>query len=170
MDSLATPPEGGGSSNARWPRAHTRMLVVFLGVFLLLLVVFREVLFPFLMAIYLAYLVEPVIGWATKGKFLGKRWGRAPVLVSLYLLVIGVMFLMVSCGVQKLADNVSRAATDLKRELDKSAPAAKLELSEPAPKDIRIPAGTVLETLSGERWKTLFPAQINEGVSDARVL
>jgi predicted PurR-regulated permease PerM len=166
----APAPPAGGGAGALWPRAHTRALVVFLAVFLLLIVVFRHVLFPFLMAIYLAYLVEPVIGWATRGKTLGLRWKRAPVLIVMYVIVIGAMFMMVSCGVEKLSVSARRAASDLKVELDKSAPAAKVRLSKPVGKDVWVPAGTTLADAQGRRWKTLFPAQVSEGLTEVRVL
>ena len=77
-----------------------RVLWGFLAAFLLLLIVFREVLFPFLMAMFTAYLVEPVINWVSRGKRLGLRWGRGPTLVLMYAIVLVGGFLLVSCGVQ----------------------------------------------------------------------
>lgn len=153
-----------------WPRSHKRTLFAFLAAFLLLIVVFRSVLFPFLMAMYLAYLIEPVMDWATRGRFLGLKWGRAPILILLYSVVLGGAFVLVSCGVRTVVENVQHAASDLSRELRKTAPAARLHLSKPAPDKVWVPDGLVLAAPDGSRWKTMFADQVGEGLTDVRVL
>lgn len=145
-------------------------MLAFLLAFVTLLIVFRSVLFPFLMAVYVAYLVEPVINWATRGKLFGLKWGRGPVLVSLYAVVIGLTVMGVSCGVQKLSDTAKGAAQQLKAELDKSAPAARLRIHPKQHARIWIPEGLELETADGRRFRTMFPEQIGEDLPDARVL
>ena len=89
----------GPASPAGWPLRHVLTLFGFLALFLSLIIAFREVLFPFLMAIFLAYLVEPVVAWVARGKRLGLRWGRGPTLVLMYVIVLVGAFLVVSCGV-----------------------------------------------------------------------
>jgi len=153
-----------------WPRAHARTLLAFLLVFALLLFAFRAVLFPFLMAIYVAYLVEPVLEWATRGKLLGLKWSRGPVLVSMYAVVLGLSVLGVSCGVQKLSNTVATAASDLKEQLDQTAPAARLRIQPKQHPKVWVPAGLELETADGRRFTTMFPEQVGEDAPDARVL
>ena len=74
-----TEEETQGDAESELPRGRrprVRILLAFLGVFVALLVVFREVLFPFLMAIYIAYLVEPVVARAVRSRLLASS-GRA---------------------------------------------------------------------------------------------
>lgn len=170
MSSSPAAPASDAPPPARWPRAHVRALLAFLLVFVVLLVAFRSVLFPFLMAIYVAYLVEPVIEWATRGKLFGLKWGRGPVLVSLYAVVIGLCVMGVSCGVQRLSDTAKGAAQQLKAELDKSAPAARLRIHPKQHPKIWVPEGLELEAPDGRRYRTMFPEQVGEDLPDARVL
>ncbi|MCC7140222.1 MAG: AI-2E family transporter [Planctomycetes bacterium] len=169
MSNPASPPPAADPS-APWPRSHRRALFAFLAAFLLLIVVFRSVLFPFLMAMYLAYLVEPVIDWGTRGRFLGLKWGRGPILILLYGVVITGTVLLVSCGVRTVVQNVQHAAGDLAHELRKTAPAARLRLAKPARESVWVPGGLVVATPDGTRFRTLFADQIDEGMTDVRVL
>src|SRR5262245_36376338 len=144
-----------GQESPNWPKAHTRTLLAFLLLFVLLLFAFRAVLFPFLMAMYIAYLVEPVIGWATRGKTFGLKWKRAPTLIVLYLLVIGAGVLVAYLGAQTLNENVQTAAANFKAELEKSTPAARLTLSGPSSSGIWIEAGTKLVAAADRtEWRT----------------
>src|SRR5262245_6281026 len=83
-------------------RTRTILLLSFLGAFLALLLVFRAVLFPFLMAIFLAYLIEPVVGWASRRRRLGLQWRRGPVVLLMYGIVLTGMFLVASCTVRRV--------------------------------------------------------------------
>src|SRR5262245_30369706 len=78
----------------RWPRSHTITLFAFLGLCALLIVLFRDVLFPFLMAFYVAYLIEPVIAFATRDKTFGVKWGRGPTILLLYTVVLAGAFFL----------------------------------------------------------------------------
>src|SRR5262245_55830378 len=91
-DGAAGPGAAAAPPAGRWPRSHTITLFAFLGLFVLLIVVFREVLFPFLMAFYVAYLIEPVIAFATREKTFGVRWGRGPTIILLYSAVLAAAF------------------------------------------------------------------------------
>ena len=81
---------------ARLPRASS----------LVLLIVFRSVLFPFLMAIYIAYLVEPVVRAATRSRLLGIKWTRGPTIVVIYVLVLGGLAVLGWMGITKLATTI----------------------------------------------------------------
>jgi len=157
---------------APWTRSQVLVLFGFLAVFLALLITFRTVLFPFLMAIFLAYLFEPVVGWASRRKRFGLKWGRAPVLILMYTVVLTGTILLVACGVNRLSVSASQALSDLKTELDKTQPAARLFLQDGAPEPIWVPSGTVLATASApvQVFKTSFPAQIEKGLKETRVL
>lgn len=179
MSEPVDPPKGPASSpaaapRASWPPSHTRLLFGFLGAFLLLLIVFREVLFPFLMAMFTAYLVEPVVSWVARGKRLGLHWGRGPTLVLMYAVVLVGGFLLVSCGVQKLGTTVQRTMAQLKTEVEVTNAAAEFVLVRPAPSKVYVPAGVelVLERPGSApaRYRTAFGAQIDEGLTSARVL
>lgn len=165
---FAPPPE------KTWTRAKMRVLWGFLATFLVLLIVFRQVLFPFLMAMFTAYLVEPVISWVSRGKRLGLRWGRGPTLVLMYVIVLVGGFLLVSCGVQKIGTAVQRTIVKLKSELEVTNAAVEFDVTKPAPSNVYIPAGTelALDRAVGPsaRFKTAFGAQIDEGLTSIRVL
>ncbi len=158
-----------------WRRSFMITLWGFLAAFVLLLFAFRAVLFPFLMAMFAAYLVEPVVSWVAQGKRLGLRWGRGPTLVLMYAIVLVGAFLMVSCGVQKLGTSVQREIAKLKTEFAVTNAAAEFKLSEAARSKVSIPSGTelVLDNRPGaapRRYRTAFDAQIDEGLDSARVL
>lgn len=159
---------------AQWRRSFVITLWGFLALFLVLLYAFREVLFPFLMAMFAAYLVEPVVSWVARGKRLGLKWGRGPTLILMYAVVLVGAFLMVSCGVQKLGTTVQREIAKLKTEFDTTNAAAEFRLAEPARSKISIPADTELSLdrtgSPSRRYRTAFDAQIDEGLSTARVL
>ena len=87
-------------------RPNLTILLSFVGAFLALLIVFRTVLFPFLMAIFLAYLVEPIVAWGTRSRLFGIKWTRAPVLVSVYVIVVGGAVFGAAKGLTALAGMV----------------------------------------------------------------
>lgn len=165
----ATPPPPAGPRMS----GRTVTLIVFLCIFVGLIVVFRSVLFPFLMAIFLAYLLEPAVAWVSRGRRFGIQVGRGPVLLLMYAVVLVGGFLLVSCGVNRIGTNVQRALTDLKGQLDRSAPAAKFTLERKVGKPVWIPGGSGLTLGTGadaRTFKTAYPAQIDEGLLETRVL
>src|SRR5262245_6494230 len=86
-------PGPGPSEPPPAPTRRTRVaiLLTFLGTFLLLIVVFRAVLFPFLIAIFIAYLIEPVVAAFTRAPVFGIRWTRGPTIVLMYVIVLGLI-------------------------------------------------------------------------------
>lgn len=164
-----TPPAGPPVSQ----KTRTRVLLAFLAAFLVILIAFRAVLFPFLMAIYLAYLIEPAVGWIARRQGLGIRVGRGPAVLVAYAVIVTSIYLLGAFAVAQVGGSVRKAVGDLQRELSKSAAAARFQLADEAPEDVWIPGGTRLERMEGgrlEAWKTLYPAQISEGERETRVL
>ena len=155
-----------------WTTFQVVVLFGFLAAFLTLLIAFRTVLFPFLMAIFLAYLFEPVVSWVSRGKRLGMRWGRAPVLILMYMVVLAGIVLLVSCGVSHVSISAGQAVSSLKSELDKTQSAALVTVDASAPTEIWIPKGTILETLTPPvmTFQTSYPARIDKGFKETRVL
>jgi predicted PurR-regulated permease PerM len=154
------------------PKIRARILFGFLAAFLVLLVVFRAVLFPFLMAIYLAYLIEPAVGWLSKRR-IGFEVGRGRALIVAYAVIIAGIYLLGAYGFSKLGAAAKKAAGDLRRELSQTAPAGVLALDRETSDVVWIPKGTrVLLEGPGEPivYRTLFPAQIGDGETEARVL
>ncbi len=154
-------------------KTRTRILLAFLAAFLVLLIAFRAVLFPFLMAIYLAYLIEPAVGWLAKREGLGIRVGRGPAVLVAYAVILTSIYFLGAYAVAQVGKSVEKAVGDLRRELSKTAPAARFVLADDAPDDVWIPKGTGVERTEGgtrQAWRTLYSAQISEGQRDTRIL
>jgi predicted PurR-regulated permease PerM len=127
------------------------VLLGFLAAFLLMLIVFREVLFPFLLAIFIAYLIEPVVVAVTKAPVFGVRWTRGPTIVVMYVFLLGGIVLASSCAVAKVTRSVKDFSGEVSKHLNEQAERATFQ---PAPdpavpgspraleKDVLVPAGT----------------------------
>jgi predicted PurR-regulated permease PerM len=127
------------------PARRTRVLILlsFLGAFLTLLIVFRAVLFPFLMAIFIAYLIEPVVERVTRARILGIRWTRGPTIVLMYVVVLGAIVMATSCAVTGLARTARRASEDIRHVLAERGEGASLTVEGgELPAELRLPAGT----------------------------
>jgi predicted PurR-regulated permease PerM len=146
---MPQPPLPAGSVPAK-RRPRPVVLFTFLGVFLLLLIVFRAVLFPFLMAMFVAYLIEPVVGWISRGKRLGMKWRRGPIVIGLYVLVLGSLGYLILIGVNRLDATIQGTAAALRAELAHTSEKARIVLLDDegkpanAPGEIGIPRGTRL--------------------------
>src|SRR6187402_787711 len=86
-------------------RRWRRFLIVTAALSLLFLVLFREVLFPFIMAAFVAYLIDPVVAWMTRERRFGIRWGRGPVLMLMYAVLVTGIVSLVSCGATKVSES-----------------------------------------------------------------
>src|SRR5438309_3876285 len=198
------PPHPAHALPPRTPKVpstqRTRMVLLlsFLGAFLLLIVVFRAVLFPFLMAIFLAYLIEPVVGWVSRGKRLGVHWGRGSVILLMYGIVLTGLVFSAACAVQRLDATVMGAVGSLKTELAKTSEKARFVVVEDyggtsgeakqAPSEITIPRGTavIYDPPPGDKtdarvgraaenpapglYRTRYVVRIEAGGTDADVL
>jgi len=154
-------------------RPHGRILLTFLGSFVLLLIAFNKVLFPFLMAIYIAYMVEPIVQRVVRSRLLGVKWTRGPTIVAFYVLVLGGMGLLGWMGLTKLAKTVTSTSRSISKSLKEEGHKATFHLPDlppPEPADeaagapvvpvpvergIVIPKDTVL-TILGGRYTTLY--------------
>ncbi|MEZ6026183.1 MAG: AI-2E family transporter [Planctomycetota bacterium] len=169
--SSSTPPP---APPARKP--NVRILLGFLAVYLLLLVLFHEVLFPFLMAIFLAYLIEPIVRYVKQRKLFGIDWGRGPIVVVLYGLLVGTLAFAGWKAVVKLATTVRSTATDVSDALREEGGRAVFTLERPDEgphHTLVIPVGTVLASGPAGRtstWKTLHEARIEPDAKRVEVL
>lgn len=150
----APPPPAAGAPAHPPRRTQMAILLTFLGTFVLLLVVFRAVLFPFLIAIFLAYLIEPVVAWFTRGPLLGVRWTRGPTIVLMYALVLTGIVLSASCAITKTAAQVRSASHEVGKALAETSEAALLQLARGSRRpgqDVLVPAGTRVVLLPQQR-------------------
>lgn len=175
------PPEKTpGGDDPRRPRLA--VLLTFLGIFLLLLIVFRGVLFPFLMAMFIAYLIEPLVAAFTRSKIFGLRWTRGPTIVVLYAVLLTGLVTVSSCAVTTTASKVKDLSRDIAVGLSTTARRAHFTLDEDEGdrKAVRIPAGTRValptapapETEGAEArvFTTLYDVVLSAGSGEAEVL
>jgi predicted PurR-regulated permease PerM len=164
------PPAPAASPSPR--RTRIRTLLAFLGAFLLILFLFRGVLFPFLMAMFLAYLIEPVVAAFTKAPVFGVRWTRGPTIVVMYVVLIGGIVLLASCAVGKMTTTVESLRRDVSKTLHQSAERARFRPPEvpegdgtkvvPFAQDVVIPAKTRV-VLVPQRVAAPAPAPVDDG-------
>jgi predicted PurR-regulated permease PerM len=146
-------------------------MLVFLGIFLLLIAVFREVLFPFLMAIYVAYLVEPVVAWTTRSRLLGLRWTRGPTIVVVFTLVVGGLALAGWFGISRLARTIRDASGSVATALKETGERAVIETADGQPirYAVRVPEGTHVVFPHG-RFRTMHELRLEPGAVQGRAL
>ncbi len=173
-DEELAPHEEHGVEEHRPPgsrRPNVVILLTFLGVFLVLLVVFREVLFPFLMAMFIAYLVEPVVQWATKSRLFGIRWTRGPTIVLIYLIFVGGGVWGAWKGLTAMASYVRTTASSLAEAADEEVPRAYVRVAPEAKEllPVEIPPGTSAE-YEGAFFLTVHELRIEEAEQDVSVL
>jgi predicted PurR-regulated permease PerM len=105
-------PESGPGS-----RSRRRWFLGILGVLLVaVLVAFRAVLLPFLLAVVLAYVLSPLVARGERIEVAGRRAPRWVVVVSLYAVLIGLLATLITLSVPRLAAELQR--------LSKEAPTA----------------------------------------------
>lgn len=167
-----TPEQGPRKSNVR-------ILLAFLAAFLLLLIVFREVLFPFLLAIFLAYLIEPVVARVEKSRLFGMKWTRGPTIVLIYVIFVGGLTFGAWKGFTKAASKIQDTARTITREMKREGGQAIIRLTprmasgdeeardtHVGPEPIVLPKGALLRA-SGVVYETLHDAKI--GVGDQKI-
>lgn len=151
----------GPSPSPKQRRPNTTILLAFLGVFVLLLVVFREVLFPFLMAMFIAYLVEPVVAWVTKSRLFGVKWTRGPTIVLIYILVLGGAAFGVWKGLIATASFVRDTSQEVAEMARETASRAVFEVpaSVRLERPLVVPAGTRL-VAEGLEFETRYRVRL----------
>lgn len=172
------PAEGEAEEPTPKKRKRNPNLVIllgFLGVFLVLLIVFRTVLFPFLMAMFVAYLIEPVVAWFTKSRLFGIRWTRGPAILLIYCIVVGLLGVGGWFGFVKAGEFIRSAAAGI--EEASAEPVARLRVSfegKEMPADgIILPAGSILASTRNDEllpYKTRYGIRINDSDTEATVL
>jgi len=93
--------------DARKRRRRVVFLLVFLTLIFLVIFAFRAVLGPFLIAIFFAYLIDPVVERAAV------KVTRGGAIVILYLVLLGLLYLGVIFAVPALGRQLRQARTDL---------------------------------------------------------
>jgi predicted PurR-regulated permease PerM len=92
---------------------------VFLFGFLILaivvLIIARAVLLPFLFAIVVAYVLSPVVEWGERRRPFGRKLPRWAVVVVLYVCLIGGTVTMIVFSVPRLASELTRLAREVPR-------------------------------------------------------
>jgi predicted PurR-regulated permease PerM len=156
-------------------RPNLTILLIFVGVFLALLIVFRTVLFPFLLAIFLAYLVEPVVAWGTRSRIFGIKWTRAPVLVLVYAIVVGGAVFGAVKGLTALAGMVRDNSQQIAEAARQETPRAVFALpdGQTFDTDIVVPKDTQLRhEVAGDvaTYVTKYPVRIEAGKQSASTL
>jgi len=113
-------------TDARTLRRRLIILVVFLVLILGLVWAFRAVLMPFLVALFFAYLIDPVVerlaGWRIAGRF---RLGRAGSIILIYLGLISAT----TVGVLYAIPAVGRQAMEIREDLPKAVNWAQKSLT-----------------------------------------
>lgn len=95
-------------------RRHIVILLVFLGIIALLIFAFRAVLMPFLVALFVAYLIDPVVErMAPVRVFRSYPLGRGGAIVVLYLVFLFLVYLAIKFAGPALAGQVRQVRTDL---------------------------------------------------------
>ena len=180
-DPVAPDAEPPAPAPKRPRKSNVRILLGFLAVFLLLLIVFREVLFPFLLAIFLAYLIEPIVSRVEKSRLFGMKWTRGPTIVLLYVVLVGGISFGVWKGLTTAASKVQAAARTITRDIKREGGRAQIVLTPQADESGKVPDGHVgpdpivlpkgaLVQGGGVTYETLHDARIEPGESSASVL
>jgi predicted PurR-regulated permease PerM len=107
------PPEGPGSGTRR-----TVFLSIAGGVLAVLLVAFREVLAPFMVALVVAYVFAPVVDAMQKVRVAGRTPPRWVAVLVLYLALLSAMAAGLALGVPLLVREVQRLAHDAPQAIE----------------------------------------------------
>ena len=110
--------------DARLQLQRRRRAQVLLGLWvaiLLLAVLFREVLFPFVMGALLAYLIAPAVRWLSDRTLFGRRLNRLSAVLLLYALGFALLFLGARLILPNLYRETLRLAARLTTTLEGSS-------------------------------------------------
>jgi predicted PurR-regulated permease PerM len=104
------PESGPGSrSRRRW------FIGIFVGLLLIVLITFRAVLLPFLLAIVFAYVLSPVVSAGERLRFGNTRPPRWMVVVALYAVLISVLVGLIAVSVPRLTAELQRLTREAPR-------------------------------------------------------
>ena len=95
-------------------RRRLVLLLVFVGIIVALIWVFRAVLAPFLVALFTAYLIDPLIERMAPVRLFGRfRLGRGGAIVAIYLVLIAGLYLAGVFALPALGGQIRQARQDL---------------------------------------------------------
>lgn len=77
------------------------------------LIAFRAVLFPFLLAIFIAYVIDPVVAWISEREIRGVKVPRGAAVVSVYGVAVALLSLFMVLVVPQLAREVGGLAREV---------------------------------------------------------
>lgn len=95
-------------------RKRVVLLLVFLGIIAGLIFLLRAVLAPFLIALFVAYLIDPLVDRMARLRLpKGHHLGRAGSIVVIYLVLIFCLFLGVKFTIPTLSDQIGQVRQDI---------------------------------------------------------
>jgi predicted PurR-regulated permease PerM len=116
-------PETEADARSHWPQVERRRLVGgtfwawlrqtarlwgFLAFILLILVVFRQVILPFVLALLVAYVLAPLVRWLRARTFAGRSVPRFVWVIAIYVALLGLMSLFFTTFVPRLTGDFKR--------------------------------------------------------------
>lgn len=99
-----------------WKQYRAPLMLFALVMFCL--IAFRATLRPFLVAIFIAYLIDPVVGWVNRRTIRGRHLPRALAVLSVYGVVISLVVLFSAFVIPELTREVGHLARDLPRNIE----------------------------------------------------
>lgn len=118
MSTGSSTPNPDPDMPAAGPGSRLRRRIFLLGFLLLTIVVLvlaRAVLMPFLLAIVVAYVLSPVVDAAERKRPFGRQLPRWLIVVLLYLVLIGSTVTVLAFSVPRLASEMTRLAREVPR-------------------------------------------------------
>ncbi len=123
-------PDPGGSGPIRWPRARTALgaggwvrrntrLWGFLGFAILVVVLARHVILPFIFALLVAYILAPLIQWMVVRKDGTKRMPKGVAILACYLVLITFMVGFIAILMPLISKDVARIGAEAPKLYDK---------------------------------------------------
>lgn len=94
-----------------WLR-NTARLWGFLAFILLIVVLFRQVALPFLLALLVTYVLAPVLGWLCRRRIAGRTLPRFVWLIGLYVVLLGLLGLFFTLFVPRVTQDFKRVASE----------------------------------------------------------
>lgn len=126
--SQAPPPNDAHADDDFLRKKKKRQRMLFLGIcsalVVAILLLFRGVLLPFLLALIVAYVLEPVCNWLEQTSFRGRQMPRWVAVIVVYMTLIASLSALVTLSVprmvveiQRLAHEIPAAITETRDEL-----------------------------------------------------
>ena len=109
------------AERSRAPRAldsgETRAIMLVAAALVIFLYLIRFILLPFVLAGVIAYICTPLLDWAAQRT----RWPRLLFAVGLFVLLLGVAWLVLTFAAERFGAEIQSTATDLQGTLEKFA-------------------------------------------------